>query len=364
VREHSVDRVLREIEKQMYWVGKRGFLSFLDDIFNLKPTRMKQILRGMIDNHLTPGWVCQVRHEAAHDRELLELMRESNCRRVFVGLESVNPRTLERYGKRQTIEGISRAIRAFQGSGIKVHGLFVLGSDDDSLETFEQTLKFSQEHDLDSIQLNTLTPLPGSRDFCQMSEEGGRLLPLPWNFYDCCHVVHVPKLISPADLQAESIRTMGRFYSLKAVGQRLIRGDLCEAVVRLYCYGRMRRAPREMDPYIRWLKDPLGPAPEPAWSVPFNAHELLSGGSKGKDRNSWLRCFDSWLAEHFSVEFSRFLHLPSGWPWRRRFRSSRLLETAASSNNKGCGAAADSAVEGAEDSVETELQAQSTSRLA
>jgi len=81
-REVSVGRVLAEIEKQLPWIGTGGVLFFADDIFNLKPARTKQILRGMIENRLTPLWVAQVRHEAARDRELLDLMRRSNCVRV------------------------------------------------------------------------------------------------------------------------------------------------------------------------------------------------------------------------------------------------------------------------------------------
>ena len=224
VREHSVDRVLSEIDRQMYWIDKRGILFVLDDIFNLRPTRMKEILRGMIDNHLTPLWCGQVRHEAAQDPELLDLMRQSNCIRVFIGFESVNPQSLERFNKHQTVENIVQSIKAFRRASIKILGMFVMGSDDDTPETLEETLKFCRQHDLDSMFVNNLTPLPGSRDYAEMSARPNKILPVPWHFYDNYHVVQVPDKLSPAQLQTGSNTVMAKFYSLRAVIQRLLRG--------------------------------------------------------------------------------------------------------------------------------------------
>jgi radical SAM superfamily enzyme YgiQ (UPF0313 family) len=40
-----------------------------------------------------PEWGAQVRTETVDDPELLQLMRDSNCYNVYVGFESINPRT-------------------------------------------------------------------------------------------------------------------------------------------------------------------------------------------------------------------------------------------------------------------------------
>src|SRR5262249_14426084 len=96
-RTHSIDRVLDELA-----VHKGNLYTFFaDDIFTANKKRVKELLRRMIDRDLTPQWGAQVRTETVDDPELLELMRDSNCFNVYVGFESINPRTLKLFQKKQ-----------------------------------------------------------------------------------------------------------------------------------------------------------------------------------------------------------------------------------------------------------------------
>jgi radical SAM superfamily enzyme YgiQ (UPF0313 family) len=260
VREVSVERVLAEVERQLPWVAGRGMLFFADDIFNLHPSRMKAILRGMIEHHLTPLWVAQVRHEAARDPELLDLMRRSNCGRVCVGFESVNAQTLVSYGKQETRAEVVATIAAFHRANIKVHGMFVLGSDEDTVATVYETCRFAIEHDLDSMQMNILTPLPGSRLFTETAQEPHRRLPASWAQYDGGHAVHVPKRISPAELQEHVTTALLRFYSLGRAFRRLVERDAAEAAIRLFGWWLTHRAARDFRAHARWLRSLTEPA--------------------------------------------------------------------------------------------------------
>jgi radical SAM superfamily enzyme YgiQ (UPF0313 family) len=316
VREHSVERVLEEIEQQMHWVGKHGGLFFGDDIFNLRPERMKRILGGMIANGMRPTWAGQVRHEAARDPELLELMRESNCARLLVGFESINPRSLERFDKREKVEDIARAIRAFHDARIKVHGMFVLGSDEDTLETIEETLAFAQAHDLDSMQINCLTPLPGSRDFNDISSRPDALLRAPWSYFDGNHVVHVPRRITPALLQTSVSNVMRRFYSAGAVARRLFRGDLSEAAVRLHGYRLVRRFARQSRPYFRWLTNPRGAAPPAHGDISLKPVDMARVALRQCFHFSLRERLGFWFRKHFALSFTRFINLPSAFAKR------------------------------------------------
>ena len=317
VREHSVERVLYEIEKQMYWIGDWGVLFFSDDIFNLKPERAKRILRSMLERNLTPAWIAQVRHEASRDPELLRLMRLTNCARVFVGFESVNPRTLDQYGKKESVTDIARAVRAFHDAGIKVHGMFILGSDEDTIETVEETLEFVRAHDIDSIQINYLTPLPGSRDFREIQSKPKVLLNAPWNFYDGNHVVHVPKRIPPALLQTSVNRIMVGFYSLKSVARRLFRGDVREAVIRLHGRRLIRRGARERRAYVRWLENARGAPPVQDRAVFGKRGRPVGFNRRKTPHGSRLTRFRAWAAERFAFGPARFSRLPEGFSGKR-----------------------------------------------
>jgi len=157
-RTHSIGRVLEELT-----VHKDNVYTFFaDDIFTANKKRVKELLRGMIDRGLTPPWGAQVRTETVDDVELLQLMRDSNCFNVYVGFESINPRTLKLFQKKQDLAKIERSIERFHAHKIRIHGMFVVGSDEDDVETLDATADFALRHDIDSIQFMILTPIPGS----------------------------------------------------------------------------------------------------------------------------------------------------------------------------------------------------------
>jgi len=252
----SIDKVLKEIEFHMSRFNL-SFLFFADDIFNYNKKRTKEILRGMIENKLTPKWGAQVRHEASRDPELLELMKKANCDRVFVGFESINPKTLELFHKKETVENIENAIKAFHGYGIKIHGMFVVGSDEDSVETIRETRRFVEKWDVDSIQFMILTPIPGSQDYLEFKTSGRKFLTSDWTLFDGHHVVHVPKGMTPYELQVETLKAMKDFYSLKAAFKRLVRGDFYEAGLRFTAHRLLKDWFKINDDYIKKLKEDL-----------------------------------------------------------------------------------------------------------
>src|SRR5437870_1898434 len=146
-RTHSVARVLEELESH------RGnlYTFFADDIFTANKKRVKELIRGMIARDLTPEWGAQVRTETVDDPELLELMRDSNCFNVYVGFESINPRTLKLFQKKQDLAKIERSIERFHAHKIRIHGMFVVGSDEDDLETIDATAELTLKHDIYSM---------------------------------------------------------------------------------------------------------------------------------------------------------------------------------------------------------------------
>ena len=159
----------------------------------------------MIDRQIgLKGWGAQVRVEVARDEELLQLLQRAGCKIVYIGLESINPATLENYNKQQTVEDINLSIRRFHQHGIRVHGMFVFGSDFDTVQTIRDTVDFALKARVDSVQFLTLTPLPGTP--LLKAGSGGRLLTRDWELYDGHHAVFQPALMTPEQLQEETVK--------------------------------------------------------------------------------------------------------------------------------------------------------------
>lgn len=193
------------------YAGKKVF--FCDDNFTARPRYSKELLNEMTRRGLCPSWWgAQVRVDTARDEELVSLMSQANCRVVYVGMESVNPRTLEAFNKGQGVADIEHCIETFHRYGIMVHGMFVLGSDQDDLATIRETAEFTISSGLDTVQYLSLVPLPGTPMYEQLKNQG-RLLSGDWRYYDGHHVVYRPQNMSPWELQDETIRAFHRFYS-------------------------------------------------------------------------------------------------------------------------------------------------------
>jgi len=189
-------------------------IFFYDDNMAANRKRLKKLLQMMIDEDLVIPWSAQVRADVVRDAELLDLMRRSGCKIVYLGLESVNQETLDRFEKSQTVADIENAIKVLHDYDIKSHGMFVLGADDDDIQTVRDTVTFAIKNKIDTVMLNILTPLPGTLQFREF-DEAGRIFDKRWELYDAHHVVFEPARMTPYELQIEVLRGYMRFYSLR-----------------------------------------------------------------------------------------------------------------------------------------------------
>ena len=171
-RFRNTENVLKELAA---YRGRSVF--FCDDNFTANPARSKELFRGMLDEKIgLKSWGAQMRVEASRDPEMLELMRRSGGDMAFVGLESINPATLAALNKQQSVEDVRECVRRFHDSGIRVHGMFIFGSEADTVQTIRDTVDFARDAQIDSQQFAILTPQPGTPLFQQLESEG-RLLP-------------------------------------------------------------------------------------------------------------------------------------------------------------------------------------------
>ena len=218
--------IIEELKKAN---GRHVF--FCDDNFTANKERAKVLLEYMLQKNLMPEWSAQVRVDVVNDPDLLKLMKRTNCYHVYIGFESINPKTLKLFKKGQSIEHIERSIRKLHEAKIKIHGMFVLGSDEDEKATIRETVKFAKRLNIDSVQFMILTPLPGTQVYDNFKRES-RILTTDWSLYDAHHVVYVPKKITPMELQTETIKAMKNFYSWSQIFKRVMVADSFNVLIK------------------------------------------------------------------------------------------------------------------------------------
>lgn len=244
-RFRSSAKILKEMRSR-----KAKSLFICDDNFTANPGRTRELLRLMLKDKVT-NWTAQVRCDVAKDAELLSLMAKAGCKAVCIGFESVNPMTLKAYKKNQTIEDIVHAIRSIRKNKIKIHGMFVLGGEDDSKETIWETLRFAIKQKIDTIQMMILTPFPGTRVHEELIRQK-RIFNTDWSLYDGQHVVFTPKLLSARALQVSVLKAYIRFYSLYNSFALFIRLHFRNAFFRLMGHAIVKDWMRH-NRSMRWL---------------------------------------------------------------------------------------------------------------
>ncbi|MHB9072423.1 MAG: B12-binding domain-containing radical SAM protein [Desulfobaccales bacterium] len=252
-RTNSIDRVIEEIRQNGL---QSRHIFFCDDNFTADRKRTKELCERIIAEGIKIEWSAQVRVESAKDAELLDLMAKSGCYMVYVGFESINPATLKAYNKSQTVQGIKDCMVNFHQFGIRVHGMFVFGSEEDHFQVIRDTVKFSRRLDLDSLQYLILTPLPGTPFFKEI-EAQNRIICRDWSQYDGHHTVFQPRQFTPYELQMETTRAMKKFYSWTSVIKRLIARDLFFAKIKAYGRILLWRCTVKRNKYFQQLREQL-----------------------------------------------------------------------------------------------------------
>lgn len=143
---------------------------------------------------------------------LLEKAVACGLRSLFVGFETLNPRSLKAQRKPQSLDrDYGEAVRRLHGLGVMVNASFVFGMDEDDPSVFERTVEWAVRQGIETATFHILTPYPGTELYTRMEREG-RLLHRNWDLYDTRHVVHRTRGMSAATIEAGYRQAYRDFY--------------------------------------------------------------------------------------------------------------------------------------------------------
>jgi len=205
-RRRNLDAVFDEIEH----IRRLGYdsLWIADDSFTLDFNYLKNFCRRMAG--LKIEWSCLSRVTGI-DEEITVLMKESGCKRVYLGLETGNQDTLKLMEKKATLEEGINAVHLFHKASIEVAAFFIVGYPGETVSSIEDTFKFALALPLDSISFNVPFPLPGSKLFERVNEVDKNM---DWNTENEVTFVYKSEF-DPRWLQRRINKTMQAFADKK-----------------------------------------------------------------------------------------------------------------------------------------------------
>jgi radical SAM superfamily enzyme YgiQ (UPF0313 family) len=151
----------------------------------------------------------------------MKLAAQSGCAGLFIGLETVSKNQQEKMRKliKNTYE-LEEAIKKIKGNGIHIHASMVFGFDEDTKDTFYETLEFLNKNMIGTASLNILTPYPGTELYTRLKREN-RLITEDWKYYDHTTVVFKPKNLTPVELQEGRLWLKKEFIKISSILKRL-----------------------------------------------------------------------------------------------------------------------------------------------
>lgn len=157
LRMTKTERVLEEID-QVYNQGFKAIM-FFDDVFTLQKKRLAYIGKYLSCRRMPYRAFTHVNFV---DVEMCEILRDTGCKEIGVGIESGSDRILNISGKKFNRKKSMEAVATLKREGLRVKTFLMLGLPGENHETIAETKSWVEKmrpHDLD---VSIFSPFPGT----------------------------------------------------------------------------------------------------------------------------------------------------------------------------------------------------------
>jgi radical SAM superfamily enzyme YgiQ (UPF0313 family) len=310
----DVERVIRENVAQ----GLNTF--FITDDNFARNRKWEPILDRLIQLREVEGlkihFILQVDTLCHKIPRFIEKCKRAGVRRVFIGLENINPDSLVGAKKRQNkISEYRDMLLAWKSARVITYAGYILGFPNDTVDTIVHDIEIiKKELPVDLLEFFFLTPLPGSEDHQKLVKAGAALDP-DMNNYDLNHATAEHPRMSRQDWQRAYRLAWKTYYT----------DDHMETVLRRLTVTRGR--PGNAVLLLTWFKG----------CIDFEGVHPLEGGALRfkfrRDRRPGFPILPAWrfypmyLAETFA-KLGRWLglYLRLRLKWERIKRDPRRFE--------------------------------------
>ncbi len=210
VKQRPVKNVVDEIEQ----MPNKIFLLH-DPHLTSNTVYARKLFKEIIKRKINKGWIANGTSSVLGviDEDFLKLARKSGCIEWFVGFESINQDALNNIHKTHNkVRNFKKMIKRLHDHGMTVQGGIIFGFDEDTKDIFDLTLEQINDMDMDVLEVNILTPFPGTPLYARLEKEG-RIICRDWSKYNQVDVVFQPKNLTPEELKNGAAYVAKEFYS-------------------------------------------------------------------------------------------------------------------------------------------------------
>ncbi|MBN2154213.1 MAG: radical SAM protein [Candidatus Lokiarchaeota archaeon] len=186
-RRKSPMRVINEIQelsRKTKWIG------YQDSEFTINMNRVREICDLVIEYGLDKQWYsAQVRaDDLIRDKKTFGRMVDSGFKMLFIGIETAHQRSLDRIGKKISVDTIKQAVKMCHDYGVAVLGAIIIGNLGETYKDVLRTIEYAKELEIDIAQFTALTPLPKTGLWDEANRRAW-IEDYDWTHYDFTRVV-------------------------------------------------------------------------------------------------------------------------------------------------------------------------------
>lgn len=206
-------KVVDEIETLMRDHGV-GFFILADEEPTINKKKFVAFCQELIDRKLDILWGINTRvTDILRDEALLPFYRKAGLIHVSLGTEAAAQLKLDLFNKETTVAQNKKAVELLRNAGIVVEAQFIVGLENETAETLEETYQMAQDWKPDLANWSMYTPWPFSDLF---KELGDKVEIFDYEKYNFVTPIIKPQAMDRGELLDRVMNNYRRFYMKKA----------------------------------------------------------------------------------------------------------------------------------------------------
>ncbi len=189
-RQRSLDSIFLEIDHLVNHYNI-SYIALREELFATDNNRVRAFCQRIAQYDV--DWSIQLRIDSIN-QELVDILKDTRCRYVFVGVESADDKVLKSMRKGITRQQIERALEMLRSAGLNSRSGVIFGDTEETLETAHSTLQWYKENNSRfRMFVDMIISFPGSILYKRACKDG--TIPDPVQFLkEGCPIVNVSKM--------------------------------------------------------------------------------------------------------------------------------------------------------------------------
>jgi anaerobic magnesium-protoporphyrin IX monomethyl ester cyclase len=194
-----------------------GFFILADEEPTINKKKFVEFCQEMIDRGLNKRikWGINTRvTDIMRDRDLLKFYREAGLVHISLGTEAAAQMKLDMFNKETTVAQNKEAIRLLREADIFTEAQFIVGLDNETMETLEETFQMAWDWQPDLANWAMYTPWPFTPLFQEIKDQ---VEVFDFSKYNFVTPIMKPEALTRGELLDGVMKNYRRFYMRKAL---------------------------------------------------------------------------------------------------------------------------------------------------